>query len=199
MQIETVEISEIIPYARNPRENEDAVAAVAASIKEFGWQQPIVVDSDKVVVAGHTRLLAARKLGLDRVPIKYANDLTPTQIKAYRLLDNKIAEKSEWIDELLRLELDDLGDFDFSSFEVQFNIENMIEGIDLPDLPTGEKEPYQQKSFILHDKQAEIVDQAIAFCRNNGHANDPDNENANGNALAYICTMFVASVRSING
>ena len=84
MQTDTVGISSVIPYARNPRRNDAAIAKVAASLQEFGWRQPIVVDEDMVVVAGHTRLEAARTLNMEEVPIHIARGLTPEQIKAYR-------------------------------------------------------------------------------------------------------------------
>ncbi|MEQ1812956.1 MAG: DNA modification methylase [Candidatus Nitrotoga sp.] len=113
MRIETVPIEKIIPYARNPRRNEHAVAKVAGSIKEFGWQQPIVVDTDYVVVAGHTRLLAAQQLGMKELPVKIADDLTPAQIKAYRLADNRTHEEAEWIDELLAIELSEIRDMGY--------------------------------------------------------------------------------------
>lgn len=113
MRVETVPIEKIIPYARNPRRNEHAVAKVAGSIKEFGWQQPIVVDTDYVVVAGHTRLLAAQQLGMLEIPVKIADDLTPAQIKAYRLADNRTHEEAEWIDELLAIELGEIRDMGY--------------------------------------------------------------------------------------
>ena len=93
MQIETVGISSVIPYARNPRRNEAAISKVAASLQEFGWRQPIVVDAEMVVVAGHTRLEAARSLGMGEVPIHVATGLTPEQIKAYRLADNRVGQE----------------------------------------------------------------------------------------------------------
>lgn len=89
MQIEIRSIKEIRPYEHNPRNNDGAVDAVAASIKEFGWQQPIVVDKDGVIIAGHTRYKAAKKLGLKEVPVVVAENLTDEQVKAYRLADNK--------------------------------------------------------------------------------------------------------------
>ena len=114
MQIQSVNIDKVIPYARNPRKNEAAVGKVAASIKEFGWKQPIVVDKEMVVIAGHTRWEAARQLGLDSVPVLIADDLTETQVKAYRLADNRVADESQWDDALLALELDDLSEMDYS-------------------------------------------------------------------------------------
>lgn len=97
MEVKEFAVSELVPYGNNPRIiSEDAVEKVAESIKEFGFQVPIVVDKDKVVVAGHTRLKAAQKLGLKKVPCVVADDLTPEQVKAYRLADNKTAEASTW-------------------------------------------------------------------------------------------------------
>ena len=108
MKIKNVAIDTVIPYARNPRNNQGAIAKVAASIKEFGWQQPIVVDSEMVVIAGHTRLAAAQSLGMDKVPIVIAENLTPAQGKAYRLADNRVSQEAEWDHDLLTLELQDL-------------------------------------------------------------------------------------------
>ena len=109
--VEQWPIDKPIPYGRNPRRiSETAIAKVAGSLKEFGWRQPIVVDDEGVIVVGHTRLLAARKLGLDEVPVHVAFDLTPNQIKAYRLADNRVGEESQWNDSLLKLELADLRD-----------------------------------------------------------------------------------------
>ncbi len=117
MKIESWNIERVIPYARNPRKNDLAVAGVKASIKEFGFQQPIVVDKDGVIVAGHTRHKAAIELGLTKVPVTIADNLTPQQIKAYRILDNKTGERAEWDSELLAAELEDLPEFDFGEFE----------------------------------------------------------------------------------
>jgi DNA modification methylase len=114
MQIDNLPINDVIPYVRNPRNNDQAVAKVAGSLNEFGWQQPIVVDEFMVVVAGHTRLAAARYLGMDRIPVHVAKNLTPEQVKAYRIADNRVAEEAEWDHELLRLELGELESMDFT-------------------------------------------------------------------------------------
>ena len=106
MNIQEIEISKIIPYVNNPRKNLNA-DKVASSIKEFGWQQPIVVDKDYVIIVGHTRYEAAKKLGLDKVPITIAN-ITPTQAKAYRIADNRLNQDSSWDTKLLNLEFNDL-------------------------------------------------------------------------------------------
>lgn len=113
MQTEAVDIGKVIPYARNPRRNDAAISKVAASLQEFGWQQPIVVDADMVVVAGHTRLEAARSLGMTEVPVHVAAGLTPEQVKAYRIADNRVGQEAEWDEELLRLELGELESLEF--------------------------------------------------------------------------------------
>jgi len=107
-------IDKPVPYARNARVcPESAIAKVAGSLTEFGWRQPIVVDGDGVIIAGHTRLLAAQRLGLEQVPVHIATDLTPQQVKAYRLMDNRSAQESSWDMDLLPLELADLAEFEF--------------------------------------------------------------------------------------
>lgn len=121
MKIETWAIERVTPYARNPRKNEEAVAVVAASLQEFGWQQPLVVDADGVLLVGHTRLKAAQRLGWAEVPVQVARDLTPQQAKAYRIMDNRSGERAEWDMDLLALELEDLRlddfDLDLTGFE----------------------------------------------------------------------------------
>jgi DNA modification methylase len=108
MKIETWPIDKLVPYARNPRQNASAVDAVAASIREFGWRVPLVVAPDGTIVCGHTRLLAARKLGMTEVPVHIASELTEAQLKAFRIFDNKSHELASWDDTLLPLELRDL-------------------------------------------------------------------------------------------
>ncbi len=121
MKIKDMELGQIIPYENNPRHNDEAVELVANSIREFGWRVPIVVDKDMVIIAGHTRYKAAEMLGLKKVPVLVADDMTPEQVKAYRLADNKVAEKAAWDRELLSKELQlimtdteiDMGEFGF--------------------------------------------------------------------------------------
>jgi len=108
MHVELRPITDIRPYANNPRLNDDAVDAVAASIRQFGFRQPIVVDTEGVIIVGHTRYKAALKLGLEKVPVHVATDLSPEQVKAYRIADNKTAELAEWNYELLPIELGEL-------------------------------------------------------------------------------------------
>ena len=108
MNIEIRDISTIHPYEKNPRLNDKAVDAVAASLKEFGFRQPIVIDSESVIIAGHTRWKAAQKLGLAKVPVHVATDLSPEQVRAYRLADNKSGEIAEWDMNILPIEISEL-------------------------------------------------------------------------------------------
>lgn len=119
-------VSELIPYENNPRNNDGAVDAVAASIKEFGFKVPIVIDKDGVIVAGHTRLKAAKKLGMEKVPCIIADDLSEEQVKAFRLADNKSGELAEWNEELLAEELEALQDVDMEQFGFE-GIENLLD------------------------------------------------------------------------
>lgn len=112
MKIETWAIDRLIPYAKNARKiPQKAIDKVAASLKEFGWRQPIVVDPEGVIVVGHTRLLAARKLGMTEVPVHVATGLTPAQIKTYRLMDNRSHQETAWDDELLSSEFSEIDSF----------------------------------------------------------------------------------------
>jgi len=114
MEIKEVEVSALIPYAKNSRTHDDAqVAQIAASIKEFGWTNPILVDGDKGVIAGHGRLLAARKLGMAKVPTIELKNMTEAQKKAYVIADNKLALNAGWDTNFLSLELQELKDQDF--------------------------------------------------------------------------------------
>lgn len=111
--IEFRSIDSIRPYEKNPRHNDDAVDAVAASLKEFGFRQPIVVDGDGIIVCGHTRYKAAQKLGLAKVPVHVARDLTPEQIRGYRIADNQTSTLSDWDYDILPIELAELQDAGF--------------------------------------------------------------------------------------
>ena len=115
MKIENIPISEIIPFKNNPRKNDQAVEIVMKSIKEFGFRNPIILDKDNIIIAGHTRLKAAQKLELKEVPVLWANDLTPAQVKAFRIMDNKSNEFSNWDMDLLKLEMQDLDKLEFNT------------------------------------------------------------------------------------
>jgi len=143
LKIESWDINKPIPYARNARKiSQKAIDKVAASIQEFGWQQPLVVDSSNVVIAGHTRLLAAQKLGMKEVPVHVADGLTDGQVKAYRLMDNRSHEEAQWDFELLVPEMSDLRDlcvdlsltgFDIPEIDELFAKADALAGLTDPD------------------------------------------------------------------
>lgn len=128
-------IGDVRPYEDNPRRNDGAVQAVANSLREFGWRQPIVVDADGTIIAGHTRYKAALALEMTHVPVVVASDLTPEQCAAYRLADNRVGELAEWDSELLAQELDGLVDLDMSAFGfTERDMERVTGGVDFSNL-----------------------------------------------------------------
>ena len=195
MKIESIKLDKLIPYARNSRTHSDQqVAQVAASIREFGFTNPVLIDSEDGIIAGHGRVMAARKLGLAEVPCIRLGHLTETQKRAYIIADNKLALNSGWDEEMLGLELADLREADFDLDLVGFDGEEIgqfdVEEVAMPTLADGDKQPFQQKTFTLHDEQAEEVDVAIAKAKKMGHGESGVNENSNGNALAFVCQSF---------
>ncbi|MBL9147406.1 MAG: ParB N-terminal domain-containing protein [Phycisphaerae bacterium] len=140
MKIDLRPISDIRPYEHNPRLNDDAVDAVAHSIREWGFRQPIVVDGDGVIVCGHTRFKAAQKLGLAKVPVHVAKDLTPEQVRAYRIADNKTAELAEWDMDLLAVELGALRELDIDLASLGFDEDDLAK-IFVGDVKDGLTDP----------------------------------------------------------
>lgn len=147
MKVNNVPIDSITPYENNPRNNDDAVEATANSIKEFGWQQPIVVDNDGVVIVGHTRLKAAKKLGFKEVPVTVAGNLTDEQVKAYRLADNKTGELADWDVDMLDGELNDIFNIDMEDFGFDAVEENDAEVVD----DDFDEEPPEEPTSKLGD------------------------------------------------
>ena len=144
MELQMMAINDLIPYINNPRQNDDAVDAVASSIKNFGFKVPIVIDGKNEIINGHTRLKAAKKLGLTEVPVIKADDLSPEQVKAFRLADNKVGEIAEWDEDLLAIELEglaelefDMGQFGFDEFGFEDETEIVEDNFDeeLPEEP----------------------------------------------------------------
>ena len=123
--IKWVPVDAITPYEKNPRDNSESIPKVAESIKEFGFLSPIVCDGDGVILAGHTRYAASKKLGLTEVPVLYAKNLTPEKAKAYRLADNKVSESSKWDMGFLMEELNELETFDFDMADFGFDVSEM--------------------------------------------------------------------------
>lgn len=168
MKIVDKKTSELIPYINNPRYNEAAVDAVASSIKNFGFKQPIVIDKNNEIVAGHTRLLAAKKLGLESVPCLIADDLNEAQIKAFRLADNKVSELATWNMELLDNELHELSleeiDFDMSEFGFDPDVES-FKDLQYKIVENEEDEVKIEKEIYSRD---EIIEEAFSYFRENG-------------------------------
>ena len=133
MQICDKRLDEIKPYENNPRHNDNAVDAVANSIREFGFRVPLVVDSEGVIVAGHTRYKAAQKLGLQTVPCLVADDLTDEQVKAFRLADNKVGELATWDLDALKVELDNIGEIDLSGMGFDLTLHDEYTEPDIED------------------------------------------------------------------
>lgn len=130
MNIVYKNISALKPYENNPRINDNAIEYVANSIQEFGFKVPIVVDKDEVIVAGHTRYKACKRLGIENIPCIVADDLTEEQIKAFRLADNKVSESSQWDFNLLDIELNSIHDIDLENFGFitndDFNLDDLF-------------------------------------------------------------------------
>lgn len=147
MNVKEINIKDIRPYEKNHRKNNSAVAYVAESIKQFGFKVPIIIDKNNVIVAGHTRYKASKKLGINTVPVIIADDLTDEQIKAFRLADNKVAEQAEWDIDLLNEELEEIFDIDMTDFGFEV-LEEEKEVEEDGYEPVKPKEPVTQKGDI---------------------------------------------------
>lgn len=164
LKVEYRNIADLNPYENNPRLNDGAVDAVAASIKEFGFKVPIVVDSDGVIVTGHTRLKAAKKLGIDTVPVIVADDLTPEQVKAFRLADNKTGELAQWDFDKLDIELDGIDEIDMGDFGFDMNLEVEADDVEPIDdegiggaLPQEHKMKIDSTIIVLTDEEYTLI------------------------------------------
>ena len=146
MEITQVHVDDLIPYENNPRDNDGAVDAVAASIREFGFKVPIVADREKVIVAGHTRLKAAKQLGIEWVPVIIADDLTEEQVKAFRLADNKTGELANW--DFAKLE-EELAGLELDMEQFGFEIGPGDEPEDEPDLTGGSGFNYKEQYGVI--------------------------------------------------
>jgi len=198
MKIEMLELKKIKPYDNNPRKNDVAIEAVVASIKEFGFQQPIVIDKKNIIIVGHTRYKAALKLGLKMIPVVVA-DLSEAQAKAYRIADNQTASLADWDVAMLDSEIKSLEEMDFDIDLLGFKegeLEKILSAYDVneiepPTLPSWDKSTFRQMTFTVHDEQFEDVEAAIKKAKAEGGGESVVNENSNGNALAFICSKFL--------
>lgn len=172
MEIIYKKTDELIPYINNPRNNDEAVDAVASSIKNFGFKVSIVIDSNGEIINGHTRLKAAKKLGLEEVPVITANDLSPEKVKAFRIADNKVAEIATWNEELLNIELGELAELDFNMEEFGFGdfeeIKEVEEDVDFdttpPEDPTSQEgEIYQLGRHRLMVGDSTSIEHVVAL------------------------------------
>ena len=157
MQIIKKNVNELMPYENNPRHNDDAVEYVANSIEQFGFKVPIIIDKDNVIVAGHTRLKAAKKLGMEYVPCILADDLSDEQVRAFRLADNKVGELAGWDFTKRDEELAKILDIDMSMFsfkEDEFDINDMFEKVE-----TQEKEHKKKTVTCPHCGETFEVDE----------------------------------------
>lgn len=165
MDVISMAISDIKPYPNNPRKNDDAVTATANSIKEFGWQQPIIVDKDNIIIAGHTRYKAAKQLNMDTVPVVVAKNLSKEQVKAYRLADNKTGEIAVWDYEFLDDELANIIDFDMQDF----GFEQIKNDVNIDDIFFDDEE--QQKKddtfYLKWENKKVVVSQDTLIFLNN--------------------------------
>lgn len=172
LKVEYIPIAEIKPYENNPRINDNAVEAVANSIKEFGFKNPIILDKNNVIIAGHTRYKASLQLGLKEIPCIHANDLTEEQVKALRIADNKTAEKANWDMSKLKIEIGDINldmtDFGFGQFELSMLDDDYSpEGYDddlIDDYSKPEEELLKSKRIIITyegDEQEEFLKKVL--------------------------------------
>lgn len=158
-------ISDIKPYPNNPRKNDDAVTATANSIKEFGWQQPIIVDKDNIIIAGHTRYKAAKQLNMDKVPVVVAKNLSKEQVKAYRLADNKTGEIADWDSEFLEDELANIIDFDMEDF----GFEQIKNDVNIDDIFFDDEEQQKKDNalYLKWENKKVVVSQDTLIFLNN--------------------------------
>lgn len=190
MEVKMVKIEDLKPYPNNPRFNDEAVEYVANSIKQFGFKVPMIIDKNNEIVAGHTRYKASLQLGLKEVPCIIADDLTDEQIKAFRLADNKVSEKSQRNYDLLDEELADIVDIDMSEFDFDVVLDNDEYGTDF-DLPNGEKENIEQMTFTLTSEQADLIRGALDLVKIEDVKETFGNTNKNGNALYEVVREWV--------
>lgn len=192
-------VEKLVPYDRNPKiHSDEQVAGIARSIETYGFNAPILVRGE-TIVAGHGRLKAAQKLGMEKVPVVQLDHLTAMQARAYMIADNAWTERASWSLDLLTEEVmglaDDDTEFDPEILGLDDDMLKSILGIgdeaEFPDLDEGERSPYRQMTFILHESQHEIVSEAIELAQENG-ASSNVNENSNGNALAALAMAYLA-------
>ena len=192
-------VADLIPYVNNSRVHSDEqVLQICSSIREFGFTNPVLIDEENGVIAGHGRLMAAKKLDMEKVPCIILAGLSEAQKKAYVIADNQLALTSTWNMEVLALEVEALQAEDFNLNILGFSDEelnNLVISFDADEVPTpelasGEKDTLRQCTFTLTDEQYESVMAAIAKAKELGPFGETGNENGNGNGLARVAEVF---------
>ena len=188
MKVLDLKLSDITPFENNPRNNDEAVEPVLNSIKQFGFKVPIVIDKNNIIVTGHTRYKAAKKMKLEKVPCIIADDLTDEQIKAYRLADNKVGEIATWDFNALELELSEIENIDMEDFN--FEIDSIEDNFNTDfELSNEEKSELEQITFTLHHEQAELIRYSISKIED--FTETFGNTNKNGNAIYELVKQWV--------
>ncbi|WLA75057.1 ParB/Srx family N-terminal domain-containing protein [Bradyrhizobium diazoefficiens] len=196
--VEVWPIGRLRPYERNSRRHSpEQIQQIAASIREWGWTMPILAADDGMVLAGHGRLAAGKLLGIAEVPVIVARGWSENQKRAYVIADNRLTDASDWDDEILRLELNDLlaGGFELLLTGItEDELTKLSVGVAaleaMPELPNGERSPYRDMTFILYGEQWGTVDAAIKAAIKPRDPNSP-NRSPQGNALADICAEYL--------
>ena len=197
-EIEMVAVERLVPYAKNAKKHDDRqVAALAGSIREFGFTNPALIDGRDGIIAGHGRVLAARLAGLAEIPCIRLAHLTDAQRRAYILADNRLAETGGgWDADMLAAEVEAIDWAELDAFKLEdLDVGAMLETFSAdeappPELADGDRAPFRQATFTLHDEQWEEVEAAIKKAKAEGGGESAVNENSNGNALAHICGRF---------
>jgi len=198
MELKTRKVSDLIPYINNSRtHSEEQIIQIMSSIKEFGFTNPILLEEENGIIAGHGRLLAVKKMGWEEVPCVTIKGLTKTQIKALNIADNQIALNAGWDLEKLSLEIDLLKDNNFDLKKLGFDdnflndiiIDDKDIEIDMPTLNEGDKPPYQQITFTVHEETFPFVKKALDKAKKQEIMNDLD-ENINAKAIVEICKYY---------
>jgi len=198
MELLKKKVSELIPYVNNSRtHSEEQITQIASSIKEFGFTNPILIEQDNTIIAGHGRLLASKKLGLEEVPCITITGLTKTQIKALIIADNQLALNAGWDLEKLSVEIEGLQEDNFDIKLLGFNNDFLKDIIfnekdietTMPILNEGNKPPFQQITFTIHNENFPHIKTALDKAKNLEIINDLD-DNINAKAIIEICKFY---------
>ncbi len=200
--VERWPLAKLVPYARNARTHTpEQVKQLAASMREWGWTIPVLADENGGIIAGHARVMAAELNQYTEAPVMIARGWSESKKRAYVLADNKLAMNAGWNEELLGVELLELRDAGFEMPTIGFSVEELdglmreVAEAGYPVLPEGDRAPYQQITFMLHDDQVRVIHEAVTAAKERGPFTDGLNDNANGNGLARVCQAYLEQRR----